>query len=68
MPTWTVEKFVRANGNCPIDKWKQKDLTKKDRIRLGARIEAIERMEELPPNIIEKYKGNRAIRVKAEGG
>jgi hypothetical protein len=67
MPTWTVEKFVRANGNCPIDKWKQKDLTKKDRIRLGARIEAIERMEELPPNIIEKYKGTELFELKQRG-
>jgi len=67
MPVWTVEKYVTANGICPTDKWKNKDLTVKDRIRLSTRVQAIERMEKLPPNAIEKYKGTKLFELKEKG-
>lgn len=67
MPSWTVEKFVRANGNCPIDKWKKKELTTKDRIRLQVKIEDVERVEDLPPNTIEKYVGTNLFELKQKG-
>lgn len=67
MPTWTVEKYVRGNGNCPIDKWRRKDLTAKDRARLIAKVESIERVEELAPNTIEKYTGTELFEVKQKG-
>lgn len=67
MPTWTVEKYVRENGNCPIDKWRSKDLTAKDRVRLNVKVENIERVEELAPNTIEKYTGTDLFEMKQKG-
>jgi hypothetical protein len=67
MPTWTVEKYIQANGNCPIDKWKQKELTAKDRVRLVVRIEEVERVEHLAPNTIEKYKATNIFELKQKG-
>lgn len=67
MPAWTVEKFIRANGNCPIDKWKRKELTVIDRMRLQVKIEGVERVDDLPPNTIEKYKGTELFELKQKG-
>lgn len=66
MPTWTVEKYVASNGNCPIDKWK-KGLTPKDRARLDAKVESIERTADLPPNTVEKYTGTELYELKVLG-
>ena len=66
MPTWIVQKYVTANGKCPIDKWLSA-LTAKDKIRLRTAVENMERVEKLPPRTIEKYKTTETFQMKVKG-
>ena len=66
MPTWTVQKYVTDNGNCPMDKWLA-GLTPKDRIRFRAEVEAIERVAKIPGRKIEKYKGTEVFEFRVKG-
>jgi hypothetical protein len=71
MATWTVRKYVKANGRCPIDEWREsKKLTAKDRGAIDGVILAIEATATnalFPPEKFKKYHGTELYEVKAKG-
>jgi len=69
MATWEVYKYVRANGGCPIDDWRQsKALTSADRAALDSKIDAIEGISgRLPPEFVKAYKTSSVCEMKVRG-
>lgn len=71
MVAWTVWKYVKEGGRCPLDEWLADNaVTNKDRARLDARINIIEGIDgELPPEHLKLYRGTRLyeLKVRAEG-
>jgi hypothetical protein len=65
MLRWTVWKYLKASGRCPLDDWlASKQITQGDRARLDGRIETIEGLEHLPPEFLKMYKGTRLHELK----
>lgn len=71
MVAWTVWKYVKDNGRCPLDEWlADKAVTTKDRARLDAKIETIEGTDgDLQPEVLKLYHGTRLyeLKVRADG-
>jgi len=69
MATWSVVKYVKPNGRCPIDDWvASKKVTAKDCAQLDTVIQAIEStVGRFPPEKVKKYHGTELYEVKAKG-
>jgi hypothetical protein len=68
MEGWTVHKYVKLNGRCPIDEWCQSNaVTEADLAALDARVDTIEGISgSLPPEFLKKYKGDiKELKVRA---
>lgn len=65
MKTWTVYKYVKANGRCPIDEWRtSRKVTSNDQAALDSRIDTIEGFSDLPPEYVKRYKGTSLYELK----
>lgn len=71
MANWTVKKFVKAGGRCPIDDWlASKKVTSDDQAKLDTVIQALEGTGTnamFPPEKLKKYKTTDLYEVKATG-
>lgn len=74
MAKWSVKKFVKVGGRCPIDEWLQsKKVTAGDRGSLDAVVQALEATGTnamFPPEKLKKYKTTDLyeVKVRAPGG
>ncbi len=71
MGTWTVCKYVKENGRCPIDDWLcDKAVTVQDQAKIDAKVNVIQSISgDLPPEFLKLYKTTRLreLKVKANG-
>ena len=62
----TVKKYVKNDGSCPFDEWRD-ELSVKDRARLDARISTIERIEGQVPATYLKKLTDAIWEIRAKG-
>jgi hypothetical protein len=71
MVAWTVWKFVKDGGRCPLDEWVlSNDVTSQDKAKLDAKIDVIQGLSgPLPPEFLKMYQGTRLheLKVRAMG-
>jgi histidinol phosphatase-like PHP family hydrolase len=60
---WKVQKYIKANGKCPFDKW-MTGLTAQDRAAIDAKIEAIQVTDVIPPETVKLYKTTNLHEIK----
>lgn len=66
MVAWTVWKYVKDGGRCPLDEWIASNaVTKQDKASLDARIDRILGIEDhMPPEFLKQYHGTRLYELK----
>jgi len=66
MVAWTVWKYEREGGRCPLDEWIASNaVTKKDKASLDSRIDKILGINgQLPPEFLKQYHGTRLHELK----
>jgi hypothetical protein len=71
MVAWTVWKYVKDGGRCPLDDWIESNaVTAQDRAKLDARVDVILGVVgPLPPEFLKQYHGTRLheLKVRAMG-
>jgi hypothetical protein len=71
MALWKVKKYRKESGECPFDDWlESRDLTKRDRVAVRARldqIECIEGVDKIPGDWVVGYGDTGLHRIKKRG-
>ena len=71
MIAWTVWKYVRDGGRCPLDDWIcSKAVTTQDKVKLDGKVDVISGITgPLPPEFLKMYQTTRLheLKVRAMG-
>ena len=71
MVAWTVWKYVREGGRCPLDDWLGSNaVTNGDRARFDSKVITLDGIDkDMPPDFVKMYKSTRLheMKIRAQG-